>query len=222
MKTKEFNCENKIELSGEIVEDIVLDHTMGNTKFYSTTLKIERKSKTNDYLPIIIKENVLKNIKGDLKIGTYVQLEGTIRTHNQIVTPEIINPNTGRPKTKLCVRVYASNIKITDKTETSTNEVYITGFISNKPTYRKTPLGRNICDIMVAVNSKQLNRSSYIPTICWGKDAKFISNIETGAKIKLTGRLQSRCYTKTDPDTKETTEYVTYEISAAHISLIEG
>lgn len=221
---KEYDCDSKIIVTGEIIEAPAYSHSNNKTQFYNVTIKSKRQSGTIDYLPIVVSENTLdeyKNTYGELTAGTHVEITGHVGSFNRPIEPETINPKTGRRKTQLCVRVYAKTIRPVGKTDADTNDVVIKGFLASEPILRKTPLGRQICDTMVAVNALTRKRSNYLPTICWRETAAFASKLELGSKIIIKGRLQSRVYTKTNPETKDVTEHITYEISAAYITLAD-
>lgn len=178
---KEIN-KNYIKVSGIITGLVEFSHEIKNEKFYKMFISVKRKSDTRDIIPVIISEKLIP----DGVEEWYATLIGEIRTYNKI------NNN----KTKLELYIFVKEI-IENKVEVNENIVEINGYICKEPIYRKTPAGIEICDLLVAVNRKY-NKSNYIPTICWNKNAKIASELTVGSKINLTGMFQSRYYNKND------------------------
>ena len=160
-------------------------------------MEVERLSGAVDLLPVVVSEEVLGTM--DLSGGSMLEVTGQIRSFNSRNT-------TGR---KLIISVYAESLMALEGE--SVNEVALTGVVCKAPVYRRTPLGREICDVMLAVN-RLYHRTDYIPCIFWGKTAEAIRQAKVGEKISLTGRLQSRSYIKVLEDGSE--QRTAYEVSA--------
>ena len=195
---------NNVALVGYITSSkektFTLDHQHYGEKFYSFTLEVERQSGTKDYLPIIASEKLIDRQQTYEK--TPVCIIGQFRSYNQ---------NIGDSR-HLVLYVFAQNLFITDNDDM--NEVRISGFLCRKPTFRTTPLGRQIADLLIAVN-RPYGKSDYIPCICWGRNAIYASRLEVGSSINFIGRLQSREYQKCIDDISSTK--TAYEVSIINI-----
>ena len=222
----ENNC---VTLIGKVASDKRLSHETFGEKFYLFDLEVMRLSDIADIIPITVSERLLTNF--DLSIGNEIVVDGQFRSYN----------NYENEKNRLVLTVFAKDIqeysKIkeqeeqeieddeTEESESSekksevTNEIILIGYICKKPIYRQTPFGREIADILLAVN-RAYNKSDYIPCIAWGRNARFCQNIEVGTEIKITGRIQSRTYEKKFEDGTAETR-VAYEISIASMEVIE-
>lgn len=186
---------NTITVSGSIFGNPEFSHEVYGEKFYNFYIESERTSGKVDTLMCVIPEILIKN----LKIGEKNKLIGEIRTRNYWVDG----------KSHLQVFVFVK--EIAEYYKTDINEVEIVGYIANQPIYRKTPLGREITDVLIAHNGKY-GKSSYIPTIVWGRNAMKVSDMEVGTKISVKGRLQSREHLKRYEDGTEEIRTV-YELS---------
>lgn len=194
---------NNIVLCGEVLDDAVFDHEVFGEKFYSFTLKVKRLSGEFDYLPIMISER----LNGDIYSGKRVRVEGQLRSYN------IIADN----KSRLHLRTFAREVLEPD--ESDKNSISLDGFICKSPIYRVTPFEREIADILLAVN-RAYGKSDYIPTICWGRNARFCQGLEVGQGISVEGRLQSRDYQK-KLDSGETITRTAYEVSVSKMAVKE-
>lgn len=199
---------NYIILSGQISSDFTYSHQVYGEAFYSFTLSSKRLSDTFDTLPVTISERLLMDIEA--KTGQFVTVTGQLRSYNSY----------SDGKTHLILTVFAKDISINDEKAKDINNIQLNGFICKPPVYRTTPFGREISDILLAVN-RAYNKSDYIPIICWGRNAKFSSNLEVGTNIIITGRMQSRSYQKKISD-YEVIERTAYEVSVSKIELITG
>lgn len=197
------NITNSITVSGKILTDFVLSHEVYGEKFYSFYIENRRLSDAVDILPVIISERLL--IDECYAVGDNVLIEGQIRSHN----------NFDGIKTHLKLSIFVKSIMPTEETGNPVNRIMLDGFICKKPVYRTTPFGREIADILLAVN-RAYGKSDYIPAICWGRNAKFASNLEVGTNISLSGRMQSRDYQKRLDDGEVITK-TAYEVSASKI-----
>ncbi len=188
---------NHILLRGSLVALPEFSHENHGRKFYRFSLSVPRLSGAVDTLPILAEEAVLNSI--DLSGGEMLTVTGQIRSHN--VRTE------GRRK--LLIFVFAASIVAEDGEPI--NEALLEGPICREPTYRRTPLGREICDVMLAV-PRAFRRADYLPCILWGRTAQEAARCHTRDVLRISGRLQSRAYTKVTEEGTE--ERVAYEVSA--------
>lgn len=188
---------NQITLRGSLAALPTYSHENHGRKFYRFFLEVPRLSGTVDTLPIIAEERLINAI--DLSGGEMLTVCGQIRSHN--VREE--------ERRKLLIFVFASGIVA--EYGDPINDVLLEGFLCREPSIRRTPLGREICDVMLAVK-RFYNRADYLPCILWGRTAQEVSRLGVRDCIRIYGRLQSRGYTKVTPEGSE--ERVAYEISA--------
>lgn len=189
---------NRVILRGSLAGLPAFSHENHARRFYRFFLEVERLSGTADVLPVIAAEDVLNTM--DLSGGGRIEVRGQLRSFNS-------RAPSGR---KLILSVYAAELETSD--EGPENLVELTGALCKPPVYRRTPLGREICDVMLAV-SRPYHRTDYLPCILWGRTAQAAAQLPPGALLALTGRLQSREYVKLLPGGSETR--VAYEVSAA-------
>jgi single-stranded DNA-binding protein len=204
---------NMVRVVGKVVSDKELSHEMYGEKFYLFNLEVPRLSSSVDVLPITISERLLFNI--DLQLGQYVIIEGQLRSYNRFVGSN----------NKLILTIFAREITIPLEEELQDklrkpNEIYLDGYICKKPVYRTTPFGREITDILLAVN-RPYNKSDYIPCIAWGRNARFCDNLIVGDHIRIWGRIQSREYQKKLPSGEVETK-VAFEVSLSKLEYIEN
>ena len=207
-----YSENNYLVLVGKITSEKVFSHEIYGESFYIFNLEIPRLSGTADLVPITISERLIANF--DLEIGREVEIEGQFRSYNTYENQ----------RSRLVLTVFAKDIKdyVANENEEGrekiSNEVVLTGYICKKPIYRKTPFGREISDILLAVN-RAYNKSDYIPCIAWGRNARFCENMEVGTEVKVVGRVQSRMYEKKHED--GTIEpRVAYEVSVGSLELV--
>ena len=191
------HMDNQITLRGSLLALPWLSHENHGKKFYRFTLEVPRLSGTVDLLPIVAEESILNSM--DLSGGEMLTVTGQIRSHN--VRTDGIR--------RLLIFVFATNIVCEDGDPI--NDVVIQGPLCKEPVYRRTPLGREICDVMLAV-PRAFSRADYLPCILWGRTALEASNCRIRDTIRIYGRLQSRIYTKVTEEGSE--ERTAYEISA--------
>ncbi|MDM8128537.1 single-stranded DNA-binding protein [Paraclostridium benzoelyticum] len=196
-----------VNLRGELEEELTFSHEIFGEKFYSARIKIHRLSDTYDVLPITISERLLEEV--NLNENNLVDLVGQLRSYNK----NIDNKN------KLVLTVFAREIKVVDGEAKDPNNIFLDGYICKDPIYRKTPLGREIADLLVAIN-RPYNKSDYIPSIVWGRNAKFAKNLKVGDRIQMWGRVQSRDYEK-KLESGETEKRVAYEVSISKIKKLD-
>ena len=209
-----YSDNNHITLVGKVTSDKKFSHEIYGEKFYIFELSIPRLSGNADNIPVTISERLLT--ERDLPIDSKILLEGQFRSYNSYQGE----------KNRLILTVFAKNIEFMENQEEeivagrdiTTNEVVLDGYICKEPIYRKTPFGREISDILLAVN-RSYNKSDYIPCIAWGRNAKFCETVPVGAEIRVIGRVQSRKYEKKYEDgTVE--ERVAYEVSVSSLEVI--
>ena len=204
-----YSENNHLVLRGKIVSDKSYSHEIYGEKFYVFNLEVIRLSSTVDIIPITISERLLTGL--DLEIGKKVVVEGQFRSYN----------NYENERNRLILTVFAkeiNEIEGEDDKEEVTNEVTLVGYVCKKPIYRQTPFGREIADVLLAVN-RAYNKSDYIPSIAWGRNARFCQNMEVGTEVKITGRVQSRTYEKKYEDGTTETR-VAYEVSIASMEIV--
>ena len=198
---------NHLVLVGKIVSDKSYSHEIYGEKFYVFNLEVVRLSSTVDIIPITISERLLTGM--ELTVGKKVSVEGQFRSYN----------NYENERNRLILTVFAKEIieVSEDEKDDITNEVTLVGYVCKKPVYRQTPFGREIADVLLAVN-RAYNKSDYIPCIAWGRNARFCQNIEVGTEVKIVGRVQSRTYEKKFEDGTVETR-VAYEVSVASMEV---
>lgn len=209
-----YSENNHIILVGKVTSDKKFSHEIYGEKFYIFDLSVPRLSGTSDIIPITVSERLM--VDGDLPIGTKITVEGQFRSYNSY----------GEGKNKLVLTVFAKNIEMLEDQESEveakkdfiSNEVTLIGYICKKPIYRQTPFGREIADILLAVN-RAYSKSDYIPCIAWGRTARFCENMEVGTEVKIVGRVQSRQYEKKHEDGTVENK-VAYEVSVSSLEVI--
>jgi len=204
-----YSQNNSLILVGKVTSEKEFSHEIYGESFYSFNLEIPRLSGTADIIPITISERLITNF--NLQIGKEVVVEGQFRSYNTYEDT----------KSRLILTVFVKEIREkNDEEEIKVpNEVELIGHICRKPIYRKTPFGREISDILLAVN-RAYNKSDYIPSIAWGRNARFCQNMEVGTEVKITGRVQSRNYEKKFEDGTSITK-VAYEVSIGSLEVID-
>jgi single-stranded DNA-binding protein len=204
------NENNIANISGKIVLEPKFSHEIYGEGFYNFSIEISRLSKSEDKIIVTVSERLIP-IK-ELVIGKFVYVEGQFRSYN----------NYSGEGSKLLLTVFAREVSFIegDEQNKNQNQIFLNGYICKKPVYRTTPFGREIADILVAVN-RHYNKSDYIPCITWGRNARFSSNLHVGDNIKIWGRIQSREYQK-KLEGAETLTKIAYEVSIAKIESSEG
>ena len=207
---------NYLTLVGKVTGEKRLSHEIYGEKFYVFNISIPRLSGNNDIIPITISERLLK--EDTLIEGRKIMVKGQFRSYNSY----------DNEKNRLILTVFAKDLLELEesleeneiiKKDTISNEVVLIGYVCKKPIYRQTPFGREIADMLLAVN-RAYNKSDYIPCIAWGRNARFCQNIEVGSQVKVVGRVQSRIYEKKFEDgTVE--QRVAYEVSVGSLEVIE-
>lgn len=205
---------NHLVLVGKVTSDKRFSHEIYGEKFYIFDLAVPRLSGNADIIPITVSERLLSI--NDLAIDSKITVEGQFRSYNSYENE----------RNRLVLTVFAKEIKFmedqSEEIEVSkdvvSNEVILNGYICKKPIYRQTPFGREISDLLLAVN-RAYNKSDYIPCIAWGRNARFCQNIPVGTEVKIVGRVQSRTYEKKYDDGRVETK-VAYEVSVSSLEVV--
>ena len=209
---------NYLTLVGKVTGEKKFSHEIYGERFFIFNLEIERLSGNADIIPITVSERIVTDEM--LTQGKNLLVKGQFRSYNSY----------DNEKNRLILTVFAKDVMEVEENEENeeneivkkdmvTNEVVLIGYICKKPIYRQTPFGREIADILLAVN-RAYNKSDYIPTIAWGRNARFCQNLEVGTKVKIVGRVQSRMYEKKYEDgTVE--NRVAYEVSIGSLEVVE-
>lgn len=200
---------NIVNIGGRVVMEPEFSHELFEEKFYIFYIETKRLSNYNDKLPIIVSERLI-NIS-NIKNGSIYKIEGQFRSYNKITDG----------KSKLVLSIFAKEIdEINDEELLTLNDSTFIGYICKEPIYRKTPLGREIADVLIAVN-RSYKKSDYIPCILWGRNAKFCETLSVGTMVKLNGRIQSRTYEKKKEDGTVISK-TAYEVSISKFSVADS
>ena len=199
---------NQAVIAGEIISDFEFNHEVFGEGFYFVKLKVSRLSHSSDIIPLLVSERLI-----DVKqshIGQFLEARGRFRSHNKQESD----------KNRVVLFLFAKEIEMIDSAENrNPNEIFLDGYICKEPVYRTTPLGREIADVLLAVN-RAYGKSDYIPCICWGRNARYAGNLTVGSRIQLRGRIQSREYQKRIGEGK-VVDKIAYEVSASQMEYIE-
>lgn len=206
MDTKITN--NTVILIGEIVSGFTYSHEVFGEGFYMVDLAVKRLSEQVDVIPLTISERLIN--MNDISLGDMVEIRGQFRSRNQV----------GENKKRLILSVFVREVifleeEFTDYTKT--NFISLDGFICKPPIYRKTPLGREIADLLLAVN-RPYGKSDYIPCIVWGRNARYASGLLVGNRLEIYGRIQSREYEKKISET-DVSKRIAYEVSVSKMGV---
>lgn len=197
---------NSIHLRGHVCQPLQFGHELFGEQFFVTTLRVPRLSGAEDFLPITLSERLL--IDEPIAAGSILCLDGQLRSYNKVVE------GSGR----LLITAFAQRL-LPEEDEENPNRVQLTGALCKAPSYRTTPFGREIADLMLAVN-RSYGKSDYIPCITWGRTARYAANLKIGHKVQLVGRFQSRNYQKQLPDGTILNK-VAYEVSVSRLSAMK-
>lgn len=198
---------NMVTISGVIVSNMEFSHEVYGEGFYYFILEVPRLSDSADKIPVTVSERLIAKQK--LEIGKVIEVEGQFRSYNSY-------NNEGN---RLVLTVFAREINFLEdeKKIKNPNQIYLNGFICKRPIYRTTPFGREITDILLAVN-RPYNKSDYIPCIAWGRNARFSDSLAIGDNVKVWGRIQSRTYQK-KLENGEVLTKVAYEVSISKMEI---
>lgn len=200
---------NIVTISGTIVSDLEFSHEVYGEGFYYFMLDVPRLSDSNDKIPVTVSERL--TAKQKLEIGKVVEIEGQFRSYNSY-------NNEG---SRLLLTVFAREISFLEdeKKIKNPNQIFLNGYICKKPVYRMTPFGREITDVLLAVN-RHYNKSDYIPCITWGRNARYCESLTIGDNLKIWGRIQSRTYQK-KLESGDAITKVAYEISVSKLEILK-
>ncbi|MCL2187822.1 MAG: single-stranded DNA-binding protein [Defluviitaleaceae bacterium] len=205
------NGSNYIDIGGRICSDFTFSHEIYGEGFYRFDAEVARLSGSADILPVTVSERIIDH--ATMTINSHVRIIGQIRSYNNYVEAD--------RKNKLVLTVFARDIEaVPSFVESCPNEVFLNGYLCKPPIYRTTPFGREIADMLLAVN-RSYNKSDYIPCIAWGRNARFAGRLEVGENVRIYGRMQSRIYHKKKDD-GEVLEKTAYEVSVAKVEVGEG
>ena len=196
---------NQVTIMGEIVTPFTFSHEVFGEGFYMVEVSVRRLSNSQDQIPVMVSERLI-DVSQDYT-GEFIMVSGQFRSYNR----------HDEVKNRLVLSVFAREIEFVEEEldGAKTNNILLDGYICKLPVYRKTPLGREIADLLLAVN-RPYGKSDYIPCICWGRNARYASSFEVGEHVQITGRIQSREYVK--KLTEERTERrVAYEVSVSKL-----
>ncbi|MBQ3118708.1 MAG: single-stranded DNA-binding protein [Clostridia bacterium] len=196
--------DNEARLVGIINSNLEYSHAVLGESFYKVCVRSERLSENEDEIIVTISERLIQDI--ELDIGTRVEIKGQFRSYN----------NYSGEGSRLILTLFAREINLTD--DECDNEIYLNGYICKPAIFRTTPFGREIADILLAVN-RSYGKSDYIPCIAWGRNAKFCENLPVGSNLRIRGRMQSRKYQK-KLDDETVVEKTAYEVSVSKLELI--
>ena len=209
---------NYLTLVGKVTGEKKFSHEIYGERFYVFNLEIARLSGNADIIPITVSERLVTDEM--LTQGKNLLVKGQFRSYNSYENE----------KNRLILTVFAKDVVEVEEPEQQeenemvkkdmvTNEVVLIGYICKKPIYRQTPFGREIADVLLAVN-RAYNKSDYIPTIAWGRNARFCQNLEVGTEVKIVGRIQSRNYEKKYED-GTVVKKVAYEVSVGSLEVVK-
>ena len=196
---------NKVSVIGEVVSEFTFSHEVFGEGFYLVSLAVSRLSDQVDVIPLMVSERLL-DVKQDYR-GQTVEAIGQFRSYN---CHEGV-------KNRLVLSVFVRELNFLEEFTdcTKTNQIYLDGYICKEAIYRKTPLGREIADLLLAVN-RPYGKSDYIPCIAWGRNARYASGFAVGSRVRVWGRVQSREYTKKLSET-QCEKRVAYEVSVSKL-----
>lgn len=196
---------NQVTIIGEVASEFIFSHQVFGESFYMVDVLVKRLSNSEDRIPLMISERLI-DVTQDY-IGEYIQVSGQFRSYNR----------HEEQKNRLILSVFVREVSfVEDEVEgAKTNSILLDGYICKPPIYRKTPLGREIADLLLAVN-RPYGKSDYIPCICWGRNARYAAGFEVGVHIQVLGRIQSREYIKKISE-YETEKRVAYEVSVSKL-----
>ena len=199
---------NQVTIIGEVASEFTFSHEVFGEGFYMVDVLVKRLSSSDDRIPLMISERLI-DVHQDYT-GEYIMVTGQFRSYNQ----------HEEQKNRLVLSVFVREVSFVEEEVdgAKTNTILLDGYICKRPIYRKTPLGREIADLLLAVN-RPYGKSDYIPCICWGRNARFASGFEVGEHVQILGRIQSREYVKKLTE-NETEKRIAYEVSVSKLECV--
>lgn len=207
--TEKLKENNQVLMRGVISAGFTFSHQVLGEGFYMTEIQVKRLSDAEDRIPVMVSEKLV-DVTQD-PVGEYVEIRGQFRSYNK----------HEEDHNRLILSLFAREISYANEEEEPDhlNKILLDGYICKPPVYRKTPFGREIADVLLAVN-RAYDKSDYIPCICWGRNARYVSSFEVGSHLQMEGRIQSRKYVrKLDEENAE--ERVAYEVSVGRLECME-
>ena len=200
---------NQVTIMGEIASGFTFSHEVFGEGFYMVDVLVKRLSNSDDRIPLMISERLI-DVTQDYE-GEYIMVSGQFRSYNR----------HEEQKNRLVLSVFVREVEFVEEEMdgAKTNSILLDGYICKAPVYRKTPLGREIADLLLVVN-RPYGKSDYIPCICWGRNARYASGFEVGAHVQVLGRIQSREYIKKISEI-ETEKRIAYEVSVSKLEYME-
>lgn len=205
--TDKISENNTVTIVGTVKSKPEFSHEMYGEGFYNVHLEVPRLSDISDTLPITVSERLMTGV--GLEIGSKLVVLGQLRSYNKLMDGS----------NKLILTIFARDLKQDDDEIKNPNQIFLDGFICKKPIYRTTPFGREITDMLIAVN-RPYNKSDYIPSIAWGRNARYSENLAVGDRIKVWGRIQSREYQKKLSEDDVITR-TAYEVSISKMEIAD-
>lgn len=200
---------NQVSVIGEIVSGFTFSHEVFGEGFYMVDILVRRLSESADVIPVMVSDRLI-NVSENY-VGEYIRVAGQFRSYNR----------HEEKRNRLVLSVFAREVEFLEEEveNAKTNQIFLDGYICKMPVYRKTPLGREIADLLIAVN-RPYGKSDYIPCICWGRNARFASGFEVGGRAQIWGRIQSREYVK-KLNEFDSERRVAYEVSVSKLEYAE-
>ena len=200
---------NQVVIMGTIISEFSYSHEIFGEGFYMVEVLVERLSDSSDVIPLMVSERLM-DVTGDYR-GYKIAVMGQFRSYNR----------HEEKKNRLILSVFAREVEFIEEIEehTKSNQIFLDGFICKEPIYRKTPLGREIADLLIAVN-RPYGKSDYIPCICWGRNARFASGFAVGQRCAVWGRIQSREYMKKLSE-EDVEKRIAYEVSVSKLEVVD-
>lgn len=200
---------NQVSVMGKIASQFTFSHQVFGEGFYTVDLLVKRLSDSEDLIPLMVSERLV-DVTQDYE-GEYIIVQGQFRSYNR----------HDEKKNRLVLSVFVRELSFVEEEDDTikTNQIFLDGYICKPPVYRKTPLGREIADLLIAVN-RPYGKSDYIPCICWGRNARYASAFEVGGHVLLWGRIQSREYMKRISE-NESEKRIAYEVSVSKLEYVD-
>ncbi|MGL6197947.1 MAG: single-stranded DNA-binding protein [Lachnospiraceae bacterium] len=200
---------NQVTIMGEVASEFIFSHEVFGEGFYVLNVLVKRLSNSEDCIPLLISERLI-DVTQDYT-GEFIMASGQFRSYNR----------HDEQKNRLVLSVFVREVTFVEEEldGAKTNSIVLDGYICKEPIYRKTPLGREIADLLLAVN-RPYGKSDYIPCICWGRNARYASSFNVGEHVQIIGRIQSREYVKKLSET-EAEKRIAYEVSVSKLECME-
>ena len=200
---------NQVSIIGTICSEFRFSYEIFGEGFYMTDIEVRRLSDSIDVIPLMVSDRLI-DVNEDYS-GSLIKVAGQFRSYNR----------HEEKRNRLVLSVFAREIEFLDEEEqmAKTNQIFLDGYVCKPPVYRKTPLGREIADLLIAVN-RPYGKSDYIPCICWGRNARFASGFEVGMHTQIWGRIQSREYIKKLSE-EEQERRIAYEVSVSKLEALD-